>query len=60
MAKLKTKKEFDLMELDAILGNEGLSADKYPDDEGYRWIATADESTVSQEELEAAINNLEA
>lgn len=58
MAKLKTKKEFDLMELDALLGNQGLSADKHFDDEGYRWITTADESTVSQEELESAVDSL--
>lgn len=58
MIKIKTNKQFDLMELDALLDNQGLSSDKYPDEEGYRWISTADESTITEAELQAAIDSL--
>jgi hypothetical protein len=55
MIIIKTNKDFDLMALDEVLGKQGLSADKYPDEKGYRSIATAENSNITQEQLEAAI-----
>jgi hypothetical protein len=58
MVKVKTQKDFDLMVLDESLANQGLCADKYPDDEGYRWISTSNQSIITEAELQAAIDSL--
>jgi hypothetical protein len=55
MAKVITSKEINLSQLDQELGSRGLSADL--NDPSKKVVVTADSSTVTQEELEAAIDS---
>jgi DNA-binding NarL/FixJ family response regulator len=50
-----TSKEINLVQLNKELGNQGLSADF--NDPKKKIIIVADESTVTEAELEAAIKN---
>ena len=55
MPKVITNKEINLIQLDRELGLQGLSADF--NDSDNKIIVTADYSTVTQEELEAAVES---
>jgi hypothetical protein len=55
MGRVITSKEINLSQLDKELGSQGLSADL--NDPANKIIQTADLSTVTQEELESAVNS---
>ena len=58
MAKVTTSKKINLVQLDQELGSQGLCSDE--NDLANVVITTADNSTVTQAELEDAVKNHEA
>ena len=55
MPRIITSKEINLSQLDDELGNQGLSADF--NDASKKIITTADLSSVTQDELESAVDS---